>query len=244
VRARLGYGRLRKDLEDEWAEVRLKVDGQWQTVATGLSDDDGALEIVVPGRWLGAPGPLPVELRVPGDGSAAHATIWVLAPGRPVAIFDIDETLAKDGFVRHMLFGSAVTARPAAVELVARHAASGVLPIYLTGRSYVYADHTRHWLDEAGFVRGPLIMSHQTGSGLPWHAIEDYKRRWLAGFLATVEPEVRAAYGNSESDACAYALAGIPPSRTFLWGDESPPCEGYAPAEALDDYGPHTDGLR
>lgn len=231
VRARLAYGLLRKDLEDEWASLSIHREGAWVPVGRARSDDDGLVEFEVPGALLELPGEHLVALLVDADGTRAYGSVWVLETGAPVAIFDIDGTLTRGGIAQRILLRTPIQVRPGAVEIVRRQVEAGAQPVYLTGRSFAFEGYTRRWLAKGGFAPGPLIVSPETASGFPWSDIADFKAAWLRQLQATVAPDIRAAFGDSETDARAYDRAGIPADRTFLWSHAAPAFDG---AEAAD----------
>jgi phosphatidate phosphatase PAH1 len=250
VRGKFAYGKVSKDLEDE--EVFLLVEGERGLARAGsaLTDGDGRVEIEVPAELVGAAaGPRRFRFVVGGDLSEAAGAIWVLAPGARVVVSDIDGTLTTGRLVRPTVLGTEIRARPGVAALLADWAAAGVQPLYLTGRPYAYDDFTREWLEREGFPPGPVNHADHLSQALPTHGrVGAYKLAFLRELLSRVDLEVAAAYGNVDTDeatdACAYALAGIPPERIFLWGQEPRACAGHPPTSPVTDYPAHHEELR
>lgn len=246
----------------------------WQYASTVLTDGDGRARVQIPAGTLAEPGMYRFRYVVHGDQSEAEARVWVLDEDPRAVIFDLDGTittadleLAGDVVVytvdstsellfelagsplskSQWLFGlERLTDEPEAYEgafEVAHHyAEQGYLPIYLTGRPYLFDAVTRGWLD-AHLPAGPLFTTKDVEDSMP-HRVTAYKRAHIDA-LEALGVRVQAAYGNADTDVCAYAQAGLPLERTYIIGAHAgAACDGYAPPRALTDYPSHLAELR
>ena len=91
MRARVTYGTVDKDLEDENVDLYLQRCPEWQLAATGRSDNDGVVWFNLPANL--APGDYRVRAIVKGDGSTADGTLAVWPKGVQVVVSDVDGTL-------------------------------------------------------------------------------------------------------------------------------------------------------
>jgi phosphoserine phosphatase len=134
--------------------------------------------------------------------------------------------------------GRKIQPREHAAELTRRWVAAGYLPVYLTARPYLYTAYSRAWLELHGFADGPVVHSDDIGDGLPGQSrAGKFKTGYLRRLVQSTAIEVAAAYGDQDSDACAFFNAGIDPSVTFIWGEQPRSCNGNAPARSILDYG-------
>lgn len=128
-------------------------------------------------------------------------------------------------------------AHEGAFELAHRWASQGYLPIYVTGRPYLFDAITRRWLDEH-LPAGPLFLTHGVEESMP-SGVVAYKRDTIT-HLSAVGIEFEAAYGNAATDVCAYAEAGLDPSATYIIGElGGTACPGYGPTQAVESYPEH-----
>lgn len=246
VRAKLAYGSLSKDLEDEWVEVFLDDCETLVRLGRARTDDDGRIALTLPWDRLPGAGQFALHLRVEGDGTLARASLWVLPVGTRLAVFDIDGTLTTsdwelfedllDDLFRPILAGTTPDARAGAAPTTRARAAQGYIPVYLTGRPYWLTGKSRAWLEAQGMAAGPVITARRTAQILPTQSgVGAFKADTLAelewmGLL----PEL--AYGNATTDIAAYAEAGIELASTFILGRHG----GEGGTVALgDDYEAH-----
>ncbi len=243
VEVKLAYGKASKDLEDEDATLWLWSGKRWRQGATARTDDDGRARFRVAGAWLARPGAHPFAVVVHGDGSRARGTLWVTTPKTKAVVFDIDGTLTTGDreIVEYALTGRAIDMRPDANALVRHWAQRGVLPVYLTGRPYLFNASTRRWLKQKGFPSGPVITVESLRHALPTQGgVGAFKEEWLVRAMHRAGLEVIAAYGNASTDICAFARAGIAPSATFIIGKNGGRhCEGFQRAQGVSDWGSH-----
>lgn len=246
VRAKLAYGSLSKDLEDEWVEVWLDDCNGLVRLGHALTDDDGRLALPLPIDELPGVGRFALHFRVEGDGTLARATLWVLPIGTRVAVFDIDGTLTTsdwqlfedllDDLFTPILHGHSPDARAGAAETTRARDEQGYVPLYLTGRPYWLTAKSRAWLDERGMAAGPLVTARRSSQILPTNSgVGTFKADTLAELeLMGLVPEL--AYGNATTDIFAYADAGIELATTFILGKHG----GEQDTVALgDDYEAH-----
>jgi hypothetical protein len=84
LRAKLAYGPLHKDLEDEDVRVFVRADDcTFRDLGAHRTDDDGWVSVELDGGSLGAPGAHAAEVVVDGDGTRAEGAVYVVAPGSP-----------------------------------------------------------------------------------------------------------------------------------------------------------------
>jgi phosphatidate phosphatase PAH1 len=186
-------------------------------------------------------------MTVTGDGTRADGTIWVWAPETRVVVFDIDGTLTPGDreIIKRAVWGSAVKVRSGAADVV-RHwvANSAITPIYLTGRPYLFSADTRRWLERHEFPSGPLITADSLRQALPSSGgVGLYKETWLKQLIGVQKLSIIAAYGNADTDICAFARAGISPATTYIFGDDSRRCDQFDPPQWIADFVDHLGGL-
>lgn len=179
----------------------------------------------------------PLYAVLEADQSCVPHYTWLLDPGTPFIVTDIDGTLTlsddelfmeiSDGSYDQLMKG-------AAVELLQAWADKGYDIVYMTARPHVFRAETRAWLDRHGFPAGPLISSNTLAVG---SAAEDYKTAWGERMITSFGWTPVAAYGNADTDIGAYETAGIPKDITFIIG-ELAGTEGTVAIEN-DDYTAH-----
>jgi hypothetical protein len=98
--------------------------------------------------------------------------------------------------------------------------------------------YSRTWLAQHAFAPGPVLHSDKIGDAMPG---QSHAGRFKSGALRRLIQEtsiaVAAAYGDKDSDACAFLHAGVDPNVTFIWGRERRSCNGNPPTQAIEDYG-------
>lgn len=245
----------------------------WTTVGTTRTDSDGRAHLDIPAGTLTEPGMYRLRMVVHGDQSEVESKVWILAPDTRAVVFDLDGTittadvqLAGDVVVytvesssellfelagsplskSQWLFGlERVTDEPdayaGAFDLVHHYAEQGYLPIYITGRPYLFDAVTRAWMD-AHLPAGPLFTTQDVEDSMP-DRVAAYKAAHIDA-LEALGVEITAAYGNAETDICAYAQAGLPAEDTYIIGAHAgAACPGYAPSQPVDDYEAHLEAL-
>ncbi|MCA9568436.1 MAG: hypothetical protein KC656_11360 [Myxococcales bacterium] len=223
--AKLAYGALNLDLEDEAVEIWIDSCSGPEHVATAWTDDSGRVAVELPADTVDAYGELGVFFRVVGDGTVARSTLRRFPVGTHLAVFDIDGTLTtSDSELFYDLFselgdGSYVPeARAGALETVEARMAQGYEVVYLTGRPYWLDGISRGWLDQLGFPASTLHLAHRTSEILPFDSsVGDYKAAWLDR-LAADGFSVDVAYGNATTDIYGYRMAGVPLETTHIVG--------------------------
>ncbi len=179
----------------------------------------------------------PLYAVLEADQSCAPHYTWLLDPGAPFVLTDIDATLTlSDEEFSMQLFDVEYDPlrKGAAVELMQTWASKGYTIVYMTARPHLARPETRAWLERHEFPAGPLISAGSLAVG---GAAEEYKSAWGSRMLSDFGWEPVAAYGNAETDIGAYEAAGIPKDITFIIG-ELAGTEGTVPIED-DDYSAH-----
>lgn len=241
IAGKFAYGDLSKDVEDETVELWQQLEPcRWRPLGRLVTDDDGRARFTVPATTFSGPGPHRVRVYLLGDRSYAEGKVWIVAPGTPVVLFDIDGTLTKDdGELFEELLGSKAEMHDGADAVARRWADLGYLPIYITGRPYPLRASTFAWLGAHRFPLGPVFTVDSLLDFLPSEGhVGEFKLGALRQLLKT-GIRFHRAYGNASTDICAYARAGISPDRTFIVGGPRPGCDPFAAPHPLPSYVDH-----
>ena len=245
---KFAYGVFSEDLEEEWVEVwiRARPCGAWARFERVVTDLDGRISVAHPG--FPVVGEWDFRLRVPGDDSRAAGVVRVVEPGREAVVFDIDGTLTIGDreIFEEILLGNDPEMYPAANRVVQRWADAGYFIVYITGRPYFLNPTSQRWLVEHDFPAGPVRTTDSLSQTLPTTAgVQTFKREWLEYLTESAGLRIVAAYGNAETDICAYAQAGVDPQATWIIGPEAGgACEGFAPTQPIADYPAHLPSLQ
>lgn len=218
--AKLSYGKVSKDLEDEDVLVFLDDCAGWRSLGRARTDGDGRVRVAAPMLPVGA---YEVRFQVAGDQSITTSVLWVLPAGTRFVVSDIDATLTTGDseLFEQILGGFVPPAYPMGAELMAAHAARGHVVLYLTGRPYWLSEMTREWLDDKQFVPGPLRVTDSNRDILPTEgSVGTFKRAQLAE-LVDAGFVIDAAYGNATTDISAYLANGIDPQRVWIIGSHA-----------------------
>jgi phosphatidate phosphatase PAH1 len=234
VVGKFAYGTMDKDLHDEEVDVfvRRGCGASWERLGSattttegghhpavdGVEDRGGQVFFEIPPDRALPVGKHLVRLVVAGDLTVADATLLVLGPGTPVFVSDVDGTLTSSEYVEvfKTLEGTLPEAHPGAPEAFSALASKGYRPIYLTARPELLLARTRAFLQTRGFPPGLVRTSPRTfGAGVGVTAAE-FKKSELAA-LAAIGLKPTFAFGNTPSDAAAYAHAGVEPARCFFY---------------------------
>lgn len=224
--AKLAFGALHKDVEDEDVEIfvlRGCAGATWESLgaartsagdapspAPDVPEGGGRVAFRVPaGKELGV-GLHPVRVVLAGDGSAAELLVAVAGDRTPVFVSDVDGTLTGsevEDFPK-MLKRELATAHDGAPEALQELARRGYLPVYLTARPEALVPRTRAFLERRGFPPG-VVRTTTTKTGL----FGEPAARWKGTELDAVRARasIGFAFGNMASDADAYDAAGILP---------------------------------
>lgn len=221
VGAKLAYGTVSKDLEDEDVLAYLDTCNGWRALGRGKTDEDGRARVMLPALPAGV---YEVRFQVAGDQSMTSAFAYILPEGTHVVVADIDGTLTKSDLeLTHQIFdGSYVPeAYPDADRLMRAHADLGHVIVYMTGRPYWESIPTRAWLDGRNFPRGLVRLADSNEAIFPTESsVGDFKRAKLRA-IADAGYIVDAAYGNATTDISAYLDTGLAPSIVWIIGDHA-----------------------
>lgn len=243
IEGKFAYGRVSKDLEDEWVDVYLDdCSGAYVKLTEVLTDTDGRIGWTLKSEELPAFGVYNLFFAVRGDGSSVRSQLSVLPEGTKLSVFDIDGTLTtKDAeifgdaladYFAPVLRGELVPeSRPKAKEVTLTRAAQGHRLIYLTGRPYVLTRITREWLSTQGYAPGHVHVTNSNSEILPTNdSVGSFKRAYLLSLKAQGF-ELALAYGNATTDIYAYAEAGVSSAQTYIAG----PHGGESQTQAVGD---------
>ncbi len=231
--AKFAYGPTDKDLRGEDVDVYLARDcgGAWQKLGTARTTDDGDHPTVEgvsdTGGWVFFPVPAALGLGegrhrfrfvVAGDLTSTEAFVEIVKPGTPIIVSDVDGTLTTSELEEFgdLLTGAIPEVNESAPELVSAWAARGYRRFYLTARPEWLAPRTREFLRLRGLPDG-VVHTTLGFVGANGSAAVAFKSGELAQ-LASKGLVPTFALGNTETDAEAYANAGIDPlqNRIFL----------------------------
>lgn len=229
VRAKLVYGEVDKDLEDEDVDVWVQrgCSGAWELLgearttgddakaaAPGEPEGGGRVHFVIPeDKRLGV-GLHPLRVVVRGDGSSAELSLLVTDGSLALAVSDVDGTLTgteTEAFEK-LLSRDPASAHPDAAAAIGALAERGYQPVYLTARPEWLVPTTRAFLRERGFPPG-IVRTSLTRTGYLGDGAGEFKRVELEALRKRAP--IQLAFGNMPSDAAAYA-AVIPEPRWRL----------------------------
>jgi hypothetical protein len=236
--AKLAYGPLDIALTDEDVDIYLLrgCGARWESLGTlrshragghpgadGVTDAAGRVfRELVAGERLAA-GRHRVRFVVAGDLSAAEAFVEVVPAGTRLAVSDVDGTLTPNETAEFgaLLTGAVPAARPGAAAAMTALADRGYRPLYLSARPEWLVERTRQFLAERGLPPG-LVRTTTGSSGALGAAAVSFKTAELKQ-LAAAGLAVGFAFGNTDTDAEAYAGAGVDPAsrRIFLGYDDT-----------------------
>jgi hypothetical protein len=223
--AKFAYGIFDDDIENEDVDVYLLrgCAGSWEKLGTARTTREGQhptieevadsggrvyFEITPP---LG-PGRHRLHFVVGGDLSTTEAFIEVVARNTAIFISDVDGTLTTSETAEFgsLLTGALPEANAGAARVLSLLAARGYRPLYLTARPEWLTARTREFLAMRGFPAG-LVHTTLGGSG----AVDAAATAFKTAEIATLQGKgLRPAYafGNTETDAEAYANRMIDPA--------------------------------
>ena len=230
--AKLAYGIGDSDLVDEDVEIYLNRDcTTWERLGTatstaagdhgdveGVTDDGGRIFFEIPADRRLEVGWHRIFFVVQGDHSSAEALIAVVEDDATVVVTDVDGTLTESETAAYttLLNGPSPMAQPSAAEVMGELAARGHTIVYLTARPEWLAARTHEWLRERGFPTG-IVHTTLGGTGAVGGAAASFKAAELAALTSHVAGPPVYAFGNRESDAEAYAAAGVAPEHRLLY---------------------------
>jgi hypothetical protein len=210
----LAYSQVDKAIEDEDVRVFACTGDAWRSLGTARTDDEGRFALSLTGDARLPDGLRDLYIAAP-DGSGAWFLAFVAPDGARILVSDIDGTLtsSENAFPFSTVLSTSVGMQPGASAALARAAAAGITPIFVTSRGDLYTQSTRSWLDTHGFPRAPMHMSVPAIT-LPGKASIDYKRAVISPFVERFD--IAAAIGNRASDVTAYTEAGVAPDRIWI----------------------------
>lgn len=223
LEAKLAYGPIDKDLEDEDVEVLLVREGEpavalgtVRTSRDGEGDDGGRARLRLEGAARLPLGRHRVRFVVRGDGTSAEIAVVVVPSGTPAFVSDVDGTLTSSEWAE---LPAALTARlpaphPGAARALTALAERGVLPVYVTARPEWLVPRTRRFLAENAFPPG-VVVTKKDKSGAFGAQAAAYKKAELERIARVVR--LTWAFGNMPSDAEVYAALVTDPRRRVLY---------------------------
>ena len=211
-----------KSLEHAQVRAEWLVDGVWAPLGETITDGEGkaVLAVKAPSR-VGL-----VKLRWWYKQQSAEATLFIIRPGQPASVFDIDGTLTRSDAENWKDYGRRLRRSPKpdgprlrahAVEAVNR-AARDSLVVYLTGRPPWLGRPTREWLAFHHFPEGVVLWLPRTRDIVPTQKHVGEAKLAQLKSLQNTGLAFLCAYGNAPTDIGAYEGAGIPKAQTIIMG--------------------------
>jgi phosphatidate phosphatase PAH1 len=222
---KFAYGSADDDLKDEEVDVHVQrgCAGAWEKLGTALTTQDdqhvtvedvpdsgGRIYFEVPAARALPEGRHRVAMVVAGDRTMTDLVVDVVPPKTRFVVSDVDGTLTTSELaeVGAIVTGGAADAHPDAPKVLTKLAAKGYRPFFLTARPDVETARTREFLAERGFPRG-IVHTTAGSSPLTGDAAVAFKNAEL-GTLQKKGALLHLGFGNTESDADAYANAALP----------------------------------
>jgi hypothetical protein len=247
--AKLAYGLADDDLKDEEVDVYLERDcsGVWEPLGTVRTTDEGDhptvegvedsggrvfLDLASVGVTLDV-GRHRVLFVVAGDHSTATQILEVLPTTSRFVVTDVDGTQTESETAEWgaLLTGSGPAAQPDGAALLTAFARRGYHVLYLTARPEWLAPRTHAWLAENGYPPGIVHTTLGLTGALGGQA-ETFKTNELRALVAAFPGGLYVGIGNTDSDVAAYAAAGLPPERSWIYRHDP-----GAVGTRVDDYG-------
>ncbi|MEM6294992.1 MAG: HAD family acid phosphatase [Myxococcota bacterium] len=203
----------------EWVSL-WRYDGEsWSQLDRQMTGDEG--EYAFTDVELSNNNLQPLYAVLEGDGTCTPHFTFLLEPGTPVVLTDIDGTmtLSDEELSQQIADGDYVPEQNgSASALTQLWTEKGYQVVYLTARPHLFRSETRTWLRDQGFATGPLITSNTLVFG---DSAEIYKSTWVSRVTDELGWNIVAAYGDASSDIGAYEEAGIPKEITFIVGENA-----------------------
>ncbi|XP_046450431.1 protein retinal degeneration B-like isoform X2 [Daphnia pulex] len=234
--ARFMYGPLDMvALTGEKVDVHFLRDannGEWDLIATEVTDKAGRLVCTLPPDRTLPPGLHPIKMVVRGDHTYADLYVAVLPARTQAVVFSIDGSFTASVSVT----GRDPKVRAGAVDVVRHWQELGYLIIYTTGRPDMQQRRVVSWLAQHNFPHGLLSFA----DGLSTDPLR-HKADYLKLLVNDVGLEIRAAYGSSK-DISVYASVGIKPENIYIVGKVSRKHQGQAQS-LIEGYASHLSNL-
>nr|CAG4636761.1 EOG090X00NX [Ceriodaphnia reticulata] len=236
IEARFMYGPLDMvALTGEKVDVHFLRDatnGEWDHIATAVTDKTGRLVCTLPTDRTLPPGLHPIKMVVRGDHTYADLYLAVLPPRTQAVVFSIDGSFTASVSVT----GRDPKVRAGAVDVVRHWQELGYLIIYITGRPDMQQRRVVSWLAQHNFPHGLLSFA----DGLSTDPLR-HKAEYLKLLVNDVGLEIRAAYGSGK-DISVYASVGIKPDNIYIVGKISRKHHGQAQS-LIEGYASHLSNL-
>lgn len=224
VMGKFAYGLLDDDIKDEVVDIWLNrgCGSGWELVGSELTTDDGEHATVEgvedTGGWVFFDATdLDLEegrhrflLSVAGDRSSTEVYVDVVPAGTPVIVTDIDGTLTttENEEFSALLTGALPQSNPDSADVLTALAEQGYRVFYLTARPHFLGLRTREFLTAHQYPLG-IVHTTLTFTGATGDSAVVYKSDELAALAARgLTPSW--AFGNTASDAEAFASANVP----------------------------------
>jgi phosphatidate phosphatase PAH1 len=226
LEAKFTYGPVHKNLVHELVDVYVERScGSWEYLGesttsndddNGSEDDGGRVYFYVPESQKLTLGSYRVKMVVKGDHSDTTFLVHVLPEHAPIVVSDIDGTITLkewDGLVA-WFDSNYPDPRPGSEDLFAAYHAKGFYILYLTARPELLTGGTREWFADNLFPQGAFHLS-RTDIGEHGDSARSYKEEYLQD-LVDRGFDIKAVYGNKDTDLDAYLGAGVAASAVTL----------------------------
>nr|CAG4646797.1 EOG090X00NX [Megafenestra aurita] len=212
--------------------LRDATNGEWDLIATEVTDKTGRLVCSIPSDRTLPPGLHPIKMVVRGDHTYADLYVAVLPSRTQAVVFSIDGSFTASVSVT----GRDPKVRAGAVDVVRHWQELGYLIIYTTGRPDMQQRRVVSWLAQHNFPHGLLSFA----DGLSTDPLR-HKAEYLKLLVSEVGLEIRAAYGSSK-DISVYTSVGIKPENIYIVGKVSRKHQGQAQS-LIEGYASHLSNL-
>jgi phosphatidate phosphatase PAH1 len=184
----------------------------------GVLDTGGRVYFEIPSESRLGIGRHRLLFVVRGDHTMTSQFIEVVPPGTRFVVTDVDgtQTESEEAEVTTVLGGPSPAAQLYGPELMWAFANRGYRILYLTARPEWLHMRTHEWTAERGYPPG---LVRTTLSYLPAMGSDalNFKTAALESHLRRFPDSIDYTVGNTNTDTAAFAAAGMPPERSYLY---------------------------
>lgn len=213
--ARFMYGPLDMiTLAGEKVDVHIMRDppgGEWQQVATEVTDKTGRIQYTVAAERAFGYGIYPVKMVVRGDHTSVNFYLAVIPPMTECVVFSIDGSFTASMSVT----GRDPKVRAGAVDVCRHWQELGYLLIFITGRPDMQQQRVLSWLSQHNFPHGLVSFA----DGLSTDPL-GHKTAYLNNLIQNHGVLIHTAYGSSK-DISVYTNIGLKPKQIYIVGKVS-----------------------
>ncbi|KAJ6216321.1 hypothetical protein RDWZM_007478 [Blomia tropicalis] len=191
--------------------MRSSTTGEWDYVATEMTDKTGRLVYTVPKDKVLSCGLYQFKMVVRGDHTFLELFVAVVPAKTEAVVFSIDGSLTASVSVS----GRDPKVRPGSVDVVRFWQELGYLIIYITGRPDIQQQRVVSWLSQHNFPHGLIFFA----DGISTDPLR-HKAEYLKNLNQKMDINFRAAYGSSK-DISVYQSLDMKPDQIYIAGKVS-----------------------